>query len=669
MPSVLENAVSRFRGRLLAGDAAALARMKAAYDPVADLLVDRIAELERALAEKGELTAAEAVRLERAKTLLRDVEDELARLADDAERFLTVAQRAAVQEATTAIVGLAEAQSPGIAASFNRVPTEAVTDLVGRLGDGSPLRTWLDQWGQETGDKMAAALRDGVALGRSPRDVAAALRKQVDVAEWRLLQTTRTSMLGAYRGAAHESYKRNQDILEPEWEWVSTKSSDTCGACLALDGQRFPISEGFQKAHVSCFPAGTLVFGPPVLGSSRRWYSGDIVEIETEGGRRVSVTPNHPILTTKGWVPAGLLNEGSDLICGGIGEGAPGINGDRDDVPPLIEEVARTLRRSALVMTTRVPGAAEDFHGDGRRGEVSVVRTDGKLGRGFDAAFAQHPLQFPFGFRDVEFSNLPGSGALASLFKRCDASSHRVMGSLRESLSIFGTGLTHSQVHALATAARDNPRFSNPGADHRTDRVIGSGQRLLRLSGLVPRDDFSIGKPGFGASSRSALGASQRVPLCVGSQETAIPEGADQPTGSEASDALADSLSTFAGDITTDRVFKLFGRTFAGHVYNLETSDGWYLANGIIAHNCRCSSIPIVKGVAPPDRQLGSDWLAEQDAATQDGILGKTGGAEYRAGNLAIGDFVALDKNPTWGDSYRAATLGEARMNRGRNAA
>ncbi|MEV8398820.1 hypothetical protein [Streptomyces niveus] len=27
-------------------------------------------------------------------------------------------------------------------------------------------------------------------------------------------------------------------------------------------------------------------------------------------------------------------------------------------------------------------------------------------------------------------------------------------------------------------------------------------------------------------------------------------------------------------------------------MYNLETSGGWYIANGIIVHNCRCSLVP-----------------------------------------------------------------------------
>ena len=37
---------------------------------------------------------------------------------------------------------------------------------------------------------------------------------------------------------------------------------------------------------------------------------------------------------------------------------------------------------------------------------------------------------------------------------------------------------------------------------------------------------------------------------------------------------------------------------FAGFVYNLETGPGWYVANGIVAHNCRCAVVIDPRGIA-----------------------------------------------------------------------
>lgn len=32
---------------------------------------------------------------------------------------------------------------------------------------------------------------------------------------------------------------------------------------------------------------------------------------------------------------------------------------------------------------------------------------------------------------------------------------------------------------------------------------------------------------------------------------------------------------------------------YSGRVYNLQTAGGWYTANGIVTHNCRCYQIPV----------------------------------------------------------------------------
>jgi hypothetical protein len=53
---------------------------------------------------------------------------------------------------------------------------------------------------------------------------------------------------------------------------------------------------------------------------------------------------------------------------------------------------------------------------------------------------------------------------------------------------------------------------------------------------------------------------------------------------------------TFVQSVQAVRVVSIERRRFSGHVYNLQTKDGYYSAEGIICHNCRCVSRPIVKG-------------------------------------------------------------------------
>jgi len=66
---------------------------------------------------------------------------------------------------------------------------------------------------------------------------------------------------------------------------------------------------------VYCFVGETKVESPsPIERSYVREYSGLLVTIKTALGNELTGTPNHPILTGKGWVALGLLKEGDQVI-------------------------------------------------------------------------------------------------------------------------------------------------------------------------------------------------------------------------------------------------------------------------------------------------------------------------------------------------------------------
>ena len=51
-------------------------------------------------------------------------------------------------------------------------------------------------------------------------------------------------------------------------------------------------------------------------------------------------------------------------------------------------------------------------------------------------------------------------------------------------------------------------------------------------------------------------------------------------------------------EILLDQVVSVERIAFVGHVYNLETLSGWYVAEGIVSHNCRCMLAPIANDEA-----------------------------------------------------------------------
>ena len=44
-----------------------------------------------------------------------------------------------------------------------------------------------------------------------------------------------------------------------------------------------------------------------------------------------------------------------------------------------------------------------------------------------------------------------------------------------------------------------------------------------------------------------------------------------------------------AGPVSCEKIIGVDVAAFHGVVYNLQTTAGWYIANGIVTHNCRCA--------------------------------------------------------------------------------
>ncbi len=67
--------------------------------------------------------------------------------------------------------------------------------------------------------------------------------------------------------------------------------------------------------------------------------------------------------------------------------------------------------------------------------------------------------------------------------------------------------------------------------------------------------------------------------------------------------------------------------------------------------NCRCHMTPIYPG-QEPDIQSGADWFDEQNADTQQEILGSQVAFElYASGDASLDDFVGTDHDPKYGKS------------------
>lgn len=285
--------------------------------------------------------------------------------------------------------------------------------------------------------------------------------------------------------------------------------------------------------HPNCVPAGTVVSGPPVeLGYSRR-YTGELVELRTQTGHVLSVTPNHPILTAHGWVPAGEIHPGADVISHGGGPEPVG-RPDEDQKPTPIEQVLGALRVASRMASRCVAMTPEDLHGDGTDGEVEIVAASGFLE---DWSQVTNPLQQRL---------FVGAGRAGFGFSGGGATGERS----------FGPG----------------PAGNACAAGHRIPHSLFRGFAVSHQ--LVGSGVTAQAHPGFGqnAGDRGA---------------------GDGVLASQVLDALS-------GQVVCDQVIEVRRFPFDGQVYNLQTRDGWYSANGIVTQNCRCRQEPYLGSLDYP---------------------------------------------------------------------
>lgn len=163
--------------------------------------------------------------------------------------------------------------------------------------------------------------------------------------------------------------------------WDATLDRRVCRSCASADGEVREYGEAFSigvvapPAHPNCFHPDTRI-GGSVVGALKARYSGPMVELQTARGGRLSVTPNHPILTGTGWKRAGDIAEGDELGANIIDSHLGVVGVDEYDAPARACEVFDFLLerfRSVRTATT-----ARDLHGDAQFGDGQVDIVDGR---------------------------------------------------------------------------------------------------------------------------------------------------------------------------------------------------------------------------------------------------------------------------------------------------
>jgi hypothetical protein len=397
--------------------------------------------------------------------------------------------------------------------------------------------------------------------------------------------------------------------------WARVTDFDPCAFCALLAGRGGVYSRESVRfrAHDNCVIGSTIVSGPEVEVAYRRWYEGEVVVISLTSGDQLTITPQHPVLTDRGWVDPQLLRPGDNVVhCLGLDDRSRRVP-DEHQMPAAIEDVWRALSVNGF---RSVPVSPEDFHGDGvgTEGDVDVVAPDRLLADVFEPASVER------GAEQI------GAGARAAAVPHAFAPARDValpfLGSLHASDGImrgsgFGSVLGGCQCGRVKGARQLRTATLNALLSQASGDDIARDAVLLRDS-LLGHAVHVVGNDGFYRECEP------RIPgtLASGSRfDPPAPECESERLRVHA-DYGGRLLERLSGAVEFRTVSDLRRVDFAGHVYNLRTGEGWYNANSIVVSNCACTAEPVYSRTASlPGRGDEFARLYNESTAGADGDL------------------------------------------------
>ena len=368
-----------------------------------------------------------------------------------------------------------------------------------------------------------------------------------------------------------------QGLLDPDRTvrvWITTPDDRLDEACEEMDGEEVALDEPWivgdgrsimvpQEIHPQCLPGHTVVrVCGQLQGAMQRRYQGILIIIHTASGYELACTPNHPILTPHGWIVAGSLQKGHYVISARSRELTLPRDADDQDMPATIKQITSAYRVSLAVSGLAVETSRPDFHGDGINDEVAIVWAN----------------RFQMGSLVSMSLQQSTDRSLQQCWRACSLDRPRVGHFVREALWHTAHGIVSGR-HLIGSRCWCHIRPTTAiSSTHRVVSLMSIGRQCLTLRNSHARKALLCG----------TLSSLARMP----SRTESYPSSSQHRPHFQFAypEPRREDIQRFAGHVSLDQIIQVERRWSSGHVYNLQTGSGWYLANGIILHNCRCSA-------------------------------------------------------------------------------
>jgi hypothetical protein len=384
------------------------------------------------------------------------------------------------------------------------------------------------------------------------------------------------------KASAVITQERAKGIGATHYIWRTAQDSDVRESHAEMEGEVCayddpPIVDGepLNPGEIyNCFVGSTKVsLDSGARKLIRSGYTGKVVSLFA-GAVNFTATPNHPILTQRGWIAAGDIKRGDYIVQVVSKSGIMGENKNHD-IPTFDDAFAAfALRGKAQLFT----GSSFDFYGDVPDGNVDVIPIDFSLPSNVMTKFLQRVCNFTLSKAYGWIVDRVIRGGFFHVVKPFFS------GLCNKLYTLIGGHCSHPDVIGLTAIPSSNAVFAQDSGYSSSVASIPDGQSELAVASRVLCDYLRLWKFKFIAPRRTPDNIDTNSLESL-AQECWV-----------ASDGKGGVFNHSATEYQFLRVEDSVFADFSGHVYTLETNNGWYsVTDGmVVSKNCRCYAEVII---------------------------------------------------------------------------
>lgn len=344
---------------------------------------------------------------------------------------------------------------------------------------------------------ITSAVTQGLLQGDTMEDIAKRMRRVCEMSESSAMRAARTCVTSAENSGRVRSYQRAQGMgIKVRKQWLATLDERTRSSHRELDGESVDVDDTFSNGLrypgdpagpgsevYNCFLGDVNVDSDSeIVRSYKSLYVGETITVDTAAGVHFTCTPNHPILTDRGWVPARLLNDGDNLLVTFRTGGSSGSDPDVQHGFASFEAVHELLHGFGCEGASAL---CVNFHGDRPTSDVEIVGKEGLLRVCGDVTGVEESDELLLELSDTPAS---ASGSVREFAGGRTALRPGDMGGLRDALLLVLGHRGHADVHRLGSVPRSNAAVAENAIDNLPAETMCRRELLSGLSGKVALD-------------------------------------------------------------------------------------------------------------------------------------------------------------------------------------